>query len=154
MLFNEKNVRRGKNHAKYTVDPNTSYYMFWMCLVFFANFYTSLMYPYYTVNGMPDWISSWMILLVSTELICLFDIVINFILQEVDEEGRTKFEKASVLIERYFKGQFPYDLLVLLPIGYLMSLIDSKLKFFWVIKAFRITKVNYYLSDRMILPII
>ena len=56
--------------------------------------------------------------------------------------------------ERYFKGGFALDLLIFLPIGYFMSLIDSKLKFFWVLKAIRIAKMNQYVSNRKIIPLI
>ena len=78
----------------------------------------------------------------------------NNFLQEVDEEGNPKKESRSVIMERYLRSTFTFDVIIFLPIGYFMSLIDQKLKFFWVIKAVRIMKVNYYVSNRIILPLI
>ena len=112
------------------------------------------MYPYFTVNGLPSIDSIGFILIVTTEMICFFDIVINFFLQEVDEEGNPKKESRSVIMERYLRSTFAFDVIIFLPIGYFMSLIDQKLKFFWVIKAVRIMKVNYYVSNRIIFPLI
>ena len=57
-------------------------------------------------------------------------------------------------MERYLRSNFTFDAVIFLPIGFFMSLIDKKLKFFWVIKAVRIMKVNYYVSNRIILPLI
>jgi hypothetical protein len=35
-----------------------------------------------------------------------------------------------------------------------MTMLDKRLKFFWVIKAIRIGQLNYYLRDRIIQPFI
>ena len=112
------------------------------------------MYPYFTVNGLPEVGSLKFVLIIVTEGICFFDIVINFFLQEVDEEGNPKKESRIVIKERYLRSNFALDVVIFLPIGFFMSLIDQKLKFFWVIKAVRIMKVNYYVSNRIIFPLI
>ena len=46
------------------------------------------------------------------------------------------------------------DLIVFLPIGYFATLIDSRLKIFYLIKAFRIKNLNHYISDRVLQPIV
>jgi hypothetical protein len=41
-----------------------------------------------------------------------------------------------------------------IPWGWFMTMLDKRLKFFWVIKAIRIGQLNYYLRDRIIQPFI
>ena len=49
----------------------------------------------------------------------------------------------------YFCGKFFFDLIVLLPVGYIFAeLVDHRLKFFWALKGFRVSELNYYISDK------
>jgi len=85
----------------------------------------------------------------------LFDIVLNFFKQELDESGNSKYEPLEEVAYKYFSNKFSIDVLAFLPIGWLMAVaIDSRLKFFWVLKAIRIGQMNYYLRDRMLIPVI
>lgn len=55
---------------------------------------------------------------------------------------------------KYFQGHFKKDLFIFIPWGLIFTLIDQRLRFFWVTKALRIVTLNYYLSDQMLMPII
>ena len=115
------------------------------------------MYPYFTVNKLPnitDWTSINLWLLFSAELVCFLDIVIHFFLQEADEEGISKLEPLSKVATKYFKGNFKQDLFIVLPWGLIFTSIDKRLRFFWVTKALRIVSLNHYLSDQMLIPVI
>lgn len=47
------------------------------------------------------------------------------------------------------------DLLVLLPVGLIMSkAVDSKYRFFWMLKGLRVIDLNYYISDKFWAPFI
>ena len=72
----------------------------------------------------------------------------------MNEQGQSKEEPVSKIAERYFKGTFALDLIVFLPIGYFATMIDVKLKIFWLIKAIRIRNLNHYISDRVLQPIV
>ena len=54
----------------------------------------------------------------------------------------------------YFVTEFPIDLLAWLPLGLILKTIDPRLKFFWFVKAIRIGKLNYYVRDQALIPII
>ena len=53
------------------------------------------MYPVHIVNGFPGIKSQIFWYLVIGEAVCLIDIVINFFLQEIDEEGNSRNEPLS-----------------------------------------------------------
>ena len=40
--------------ATYTISPLGSFYSLWQFILLLSNTYTSLLYPYYTVNGLPE----------------------------------------------------------------------------------------------------
>lgn len=114
------------------------------------------MYPYFTVNKLPDFdlfnLNLW--LLFGFEFICFVNIVINFFLQEIDEDGGSKQNALAEVATNYFKGQFRMDLFIFVPWGLLFCYFDERLKIFWVTKGFRIISLNHYLSDQMLLPVI
>lgn len=45
-------------------------------------------------------------------------------------------------------------MIVFLPIGYVMSQFDCRMKLLWIIKAGRIQKLKYYWKDTYIKPIV
>ena len=104
------------------------------------------MYPYYTVNHFPTFdnlYDSFLYLLLFFEFVCLCDIIIHFFLQDTDEKGVSKQEKLTVVALNYFRGKFKFDLLTFIPWGLLFTIIDDRLRFFWVIKGFRIYKLHH-----------
>lgn len=88
------------------------------------------------------------------ELVCFLDIVLKFFCQSVDEEGFPKKEKLQTVAQNYLRGDFAQDLIVFLPIGLVSTYIDNRLKIFWIIKAFRIVKLNMFIGERYIEPIV
>lgn len=116
--------------------------------------YTVIMYPYHIVNDFPGIKSVKLWLLVIAETCCLFDIIINFFLQEMDEQENSRLLPLAVVANNYLLKGFLKDFFVLLPIGWIMSLADKRLKFFWCFKAIRVIYLNEHASDHKILPII
>jgi len=88
------------------------------------------------------------------EICCGIDIIINFFLQEYDEQNNSRLLPLSVVANNYLRKGFLKDFVVMLPIGWVMSLLDSRLKFFYCFKAIRIFYLNEHASDHKILPII
>ena len=60
----------------------------------------------------------------------------------------------DIAVRNLHSSSFKFDMIALIPWGYFMNLADSKNKYFWVIKAIRIGQLNYYLRDKMIMPMI
>lgn len=94
----------------------------------------------------------WM--LIVAETVCFSDMIIHFFLQELDEQGDSKQETLVVIANKYFKGDFRFDLFIFIPWGLLFRWLDERLRFFWVTKGLRIISLNYYLSDQMLMPVI
>lgn len=141
--------------TKWTVRQDTHAFRFWHMFIAANCLYTSLAYPYYTINEFPAVLSlEWSALLLSES--CFFtDIVIKFFKQEVDEGGRSMFLPLEELATKYLHSQeFKTDVLAFLPLGLLFGLLDGRLSFFWFIKAIRIGMLNHYLKNRYLLPII
>ena len=74
------------------------------------------------------------------------DIIINFLLQKLDEEGKSQNLPLETVAVEYLKTEFLTDLIVILPLGGLMSLYDQRLEIFWLIKAIRIKDLYNYLN--------
>ena len=112
-------------------------------MIIFNEVYSAIAYPYFTVNDFPNFshLSLWVIFI--SEFIFLVNIALSFFKQDLDEEGETKHDSLSQIANRYFKNQFAKDFIAFVPFGYLLSLYDKRLKFFWVIKTIRITSLNY-----------
>jgi hypothetical protein len=71
------------------------------------------------------------------------DIVLCFFKQEMDEEGNSKQETLTTIATLYFKNGFLKDFITFLPLGYVFSIFDSRLSFFWLIKILRISSLNH-----------
>ena len=83
--------------------------------------------------------------LCALESIFLIDIILNFFLQELDEENKSRNLPLEVVAHKYFTSKFLRDIIILLPLGGILSMIDVRLKFFWLIKALRIKDLMKYL---------
>lgn len=88
------------------------------------------------------------------ETIHLFDMIINFFLQANDDSKTPLKEELSMVAHRYLTGRFFPDLIVWLPMGYILSTFDERLRFTWCIKGFRVIDLNYYVSDKFWNPVI
>ena len=60
----------------------------------------------------------------------------------MDDEGNTKFDSLEKIASNYFKNGFIIDFLTFLPLGYIFTQVNQKLKFFWSIKTLRIRTLN------------
>ena len=79
----------------------------------------------------------------------------NFFLQEIDEEGNSKMDPlGEIAVRNLHSSSFKFDMVALIPWGYFMTKVNDKNKYFWVVKAIRIGQLNYYLRDKMIMPMI
>lgn len=113
-----------------------------------------MIYPYYSVNGFPELWSSEFYFLLFLESVFGFEIIIKFFLQKLDEKGQSQFEPLEYVATAYFKSEFLIDFIVLLPLGGIFSEIDSRWKFLWIIKAYRLKELQYYMSSRFTKPLI
>ena len=59
-----------------------------------------------------------------------------------------------MVAHRYMTGRFFLDLIVWLPMGYMLSSFDERLKFTWCIKGLRVIDLNHFVSDKFWNPII
>ena len=60
----------------------------------------------------------------------------------MDEEGNSKHETLINIASLYFKNGFTKDFITFLPLGYILSILDSRLSFFWIIKILRVSTLN------------
>lgn len=93
--------------------------------------------------------------LIFCEIFFFINIIINFFLQANDDAKIPMKQSRETITWRYLQGRFFMDLIVLLPMGLIMSFaVDSKLRFFWMIKGLRVIDLNYYISDKFWAPFI
>lgn len=105
-------------------------------------FYSAISYPFYMVNGFPNFTDLGMYIIIISESIFFIDIVLSFFKQELDEEGISKSEALTTISYKYLTNGFIIDFITFLPIGYFFQFAQSKLHFFWAIKAMRIRTLN------------
>ena len=91
-------------------------------------------------------------IMIAIETLMLGEIIINFFKQDLDERGQSKFQSLEVVALRYFRAEFILDFIAFLPLGYLFTLWDERLMIFWFIKALRLRKLKYYLSNKCLIP--
>lgn len=95
------------------------------------------------------------IVLTICEAFFFSNMVVGFFLQANDDAKIPMREPLIVIARRYLYGRFFIDLLVLLPMGYILAeLIDQKLRFAWALKGLRVVDLNYYISDKFWAPYI
>ena len=70
-------------------------------------------------------------LMIIFESIFALDILINFFKQDLDDQGKTKAEPLVKICTRYLQTNFVFDVLVLIPWGYIFG----QFVFLWGIKA-------------------
>lgn len=150
VIIDQKSIQ-----AKWTIDPTTLTYRCWHLFRAANCLYTSICYPIYTMNSFPQpWDKNFIFLLLS-EFYFFIDIIVNFFLQEVDEEGNSKTEPLEdIAVRNLNSSSFKFDMLAFIPWGYFMTKVNPRNKYFWVVKAIRIGQLNYYLRDKMIMPMI
>ena len=76
------------------------------------------------------------------------EILINFFKQDLDDQGQTKSEPLIKISTRYLQTNFVFDVLVLIPWGYIFG----DFVFLWGVKAIRIKTLIHQMSDKMIMP--
>lgn len=108
---------------------------------------TTILYPYFTINGFPIKGSRFW-LLITLEGIFLAEIILKFFVQRTDENGMSEELPLSKVSYNYLNHDFVVDLVVFLPFGLIFTYIDQTLKFVWMIKLLRIKDIQYYLSKR------
>ena len=106
-----------------------------------------LCYPYFTINGFPK-LGKMFWFLVGHEGVFFIDICLNFFVQMKDKNGFTEDFPLSKVATNYMNGLFIVDLIVFIPFGALFTYINQAFKFVWIIKAYRIKHIQYYLSKR------
>ena len=67
----------------------------------FNGLYSAIAYPYFMVNEFPSTDQPGTIILIMSESIFFIDIVLNFFKQDLDEEGKSKFESLKTVAFKY-----------------------------------------------------
>ena len=86
------------------------------------------------------------------ETIFSVEMMINFIKQDLDDEGKTKLELPEKIATRYLQTNFIVDMVALIPWGYISDAYSPNFGFLWVIKAIRIKTLLDMMSNNRILP--
>lgn len=115
---------------------------------------TTLLYPLYNVNGFPKFPSWHFYRLFLLEGVFGVEIILNFFLQDLDEDGKSKGESLETVSSNYLRGKFLIDLIALLPLGAMFTHIDERFKVLWLVKAIRIKELHQYLSKKSFQPVI
>ena len=124
--------------SSWTLKQDNQCFKCWNIFKLFVCFITTMMYPYYSVNGFPVLWSTQFIFLVFLELVFGFEIILKFFLQELDEKGQSLYFPLEIVATNYLRSEFLIDLFVLLPLGGIFSEIDDRWKILWLIKAYRL----------------
>ena len=127
-----------KLKTRYTFNPTSNIYTCWQIVYLMACVYTTVVYPYYSVFEFPNYETAIFWRIMVSELACFIDIVLNFFKQNLDEQGQSKNENLETISSKYLNSNFLFDLFLIFPTGYVMAYIDHRLKFFWIIKIFRV----------------
>jgi len=133
----------------FTIKRDTRIFKLWTIIKLTFCLITTLLYPYYNVNGFPG-----IAKLMALEFVFFVEIILNFFLQDLDEEGKSKNEPQELIVSKYMRGSFIIDLLTFLPLGYTLEFYDHRFKILWLIKALRIKELHGYLGKRSFAPII
>jgi hypothetical protein len=98
----------------------------------------------------PNSLEFWLMILFESIFFC--EIMINFLKQDLDDEGNTKLEPLEKIAGRYLQGNFIVDLIALIPWGYIADFKSPNLAVLWCIKAIRIKTLLDMMSNKIILP--
>ena len=148
-------IKERDRRSKYTIAQDTRGYMLWNVVIILNCLYTCLVYPSYTLNSFPSIKDSAFWTLALSELCFFIDICLSFFKQDLNEEGKSKHESLEEIAVRYLRSRkIKLDIISFLPLGWIFSRYDERLKFFWIIKATRLGLLNFYMRDRMLNPII
>lgn len=103
-------------------------------MIFLFNVLVStIAYPYFMIAGIQDDSQSFKLMIFFESLFAV-EILINFFKQDLDDQGQTKSEPLIKISTRYLQTNFVFDVLVLIPWGYIFG----DFVFLWGIKAIRI----------------
>lgn len=86
------------------------------------------------------------------ETIFFIEMAINFVKQDLDDEGNTKHELPEKIAVRYLQSSFIVDVIALIPWGYISDSYGPNFGVLWVIKAIRIKTLIGMMSNKRILP--
>lgn len=126
---------------KWTIQQTTKRFKAWKVLKLFVCLITTLLYPYYNVNGFPQIGSKSFWYLVFLEGVFAFEIIMNFFLQDIDEQGCSTNYSLETISQNYLRGRFLIDLITFLPLGAMFTNIDKRTKVLWLVKAIRIKEL-------------
>ena len=111
-----------------------------------------LVWPYVTINYISSDSNTYAGVWIS-EFIFFVDFVLNFFLQNLNEDNKSQHKPLSVVATNYLYGGFTRDFVALLPLGELAR-INKNLEVLNVIKIIRIRILNYYLSNSFLMPLV
>ena len=83
-------------------------------------FYSSVMFPFFTINGLPEYPTHSFFLLWLSELLHFIDIILKFFKQGVDEQGYALFDPLIDCAYNYLHSEFLINLICIIPWGYVL----------------------------------
>jgi len=139
----------------WTIRQDTLYFSFWKVLKLLACLFSTVSYAYFTVNGFPPLQSLLFWALAFMEVVFFLDIGVSFLLQKIDEQGRSQNLPLHQVAFEYLNSGFLIDILAFIPFGLILSeLAGDEFRFFWVIKMIRLKDLYFYTSMAFFQPII
>ena len=93
------------------------FYVVFKLIKLVACLLTTVLYPIYNVTGYPKFGEFQLFFLIILEGVFFVEIVVNFFMQPLDEQGISKSETLENIASMYLRGGFALDFIVLLPLG-------------------------------------
>ena len=110
---------------------------------------SSLYYAYFTAFKRQIETNTDLYIEVSIEIIFFFEMVMRFFLEYTPRDSFYPIKDIRLIALIYFKTQFFFDLLPLVPLPHIFDMKYSR--FLWLIKCMRLTKFHQILNIRTIM---
>ena len=128
---------------KFTISPYSYFYRIHSAFKIVASLYLLIFYPFMAHRQQIS--NNEMILMIISESIFLIDIIVNFFLQPMNEEGQELNVQLLRIAQNYFFGRFLVDFFLILPHGIFMYYIKN-MSALWLIKTIRLRDFLQYIT--------
>jgi hypothetical protein len=138
------------------IDSTSLTYTIWIYFIQILRIITAIIYPQGVALSFTHFGGFTIPFLINLELLILINILMNFF-ATYKIEGTDKYETDFTKIwTRYFHSNFPYDIFIWLPLGFLAEIHASLsiLRLLWLLKIFRIKYFISILDEKYINPIL
>ena len=141
---------------RFVFFPENEFYVIWCLFRMVFSIAESILYPYGSALGFPTSFDDpifW--ILASSQTVFIVDMLIKLFVafKKKGEEDKYVTELSLIAIN-YYQTDFAWDLIITLPLGYIMQQISLNFKILNLIKAVRIGDFIILLTPNYIRPVI